>query len=295
VPGRRERGGGTRFAFSSQLFLLDTTRTRRQGPERMPGAVFRPRHFLRSMTAHHGDPSRGSLPLLLGRIVSDPRRTSHLHGVLGWYCHESRNLLNSLKMSIYLAKRIGGVPAVGPWAGVEARYGEVERYIDRLHRLCRPVDLCPVRVPLDLLIEEKREVWSRDLSACGRGLELERPAEPALGSFDPSLLGAALDDLVAWRVQHGVPGSMLRVSWGVCTRDAEFDVRWSEAAGTGPSPPCADRPLRDPECGDALSLFSLPFLSRIVTLHGGTVESSEHDGWQLRMRWPTDTRTSRRD
>ena len=259
------------------------------------GGVFKPGHFLRFMTAHDGDPSRGSLPLLLGRIVSDPRRTSHLHGVLGWYCHESRNLLNSVKMSIYLAKRTGGVPAEGPWADVEARYGEVERYIDRLHRLCRPLYLSPVRVPLDMLFEEKREAWSRELSACGRGLELERPAEPAVGSFDPSLLGAALDDLVAWRARRGAPGCTLRVSWGVCTHDAVFDVRWLEVAGTAPSPPRADRPISDPECGDVLSLFSLPFLNRIVTLHGGTVESSEHDGWQLRMRWPTDTRTSRRD
>src|SRR6478735_1221713 len=83
------------------------------------------------------------------RIAADPERTEHLHRVLGWYCHESRNFLNSLKMSLYLARRMGDGPAAALWAEVEATYTELERFVDRLHQLCRPSPITPVRLPLD--------------------------------------------------------------------------------------------------------------------------------------------------
>ena len=245
------------------------------------------------MSLHESEPTGDSLPLLLRRIASDPRRTSHLHGVLGWYCHESRNFLNSLKMSIYLAKRTGGGSGAVAWAGVESSYDELEQSIDRLHRLCRPTSLSLVRAPLDLLFEERREAWSQVLSACGRRLELDAPPGPVVGSFDPSLLGLALDDLVAWRAQVGEPGSALRVRWSAEPASAEFEVVWSEPAVVG-------RPARDAvrsAAGDGVAqpVFCIPLLTRIVTLHGGTVETSEREGWQLRMRWPRDASTPREE
>jgi hypothetical protein len=245
------------------------------------------------MSLHEYEPTGDSLPLLLRRIASDPRRTNHLHGVLGWYCHESRNFLNCLKMSMYLAKRARGDSGAVAWADVESSYDELERSIDRLHRLCRPTPLNPVCAPLGLLFEERRAAWSQVLSACGRRLGLDAPAGAAVGSFDPTLLGLALDDLVAWRAQVGAPGSALRVSWSADPATAEFDVVWSEPAVVG-------RPARDAErsaAGDGVAqpVFCIPLLTRIVTLHGGTVETSEREGWQLRMRWPRDASTPREE
>lgn len=232
------------------------------------------------MTSHDREPPNPGLARLLGRVASDHRRADHLHQILRWYCHESRNSLNSLKMSIYLAKRTGGASAAVAWADVEARYDELERYVDRLHRLCRPTALSPIRAPLDLLFEERREAWRSELAARGLRLELQSPASPAVGSFDPALLGAALDDLVSWRARLGVPGTAVRLGWS-----AEADtlhVDWSEPGGR----PRRRRP--QVQGGpDALSVFCLPLLTRVVTLHGGTVKASERGCWRLELRWPS--------
>jgi hypothetical protein len=233
---------------------------------------------------------------LLGRIASDPRRTDELHRLLGGYCHDSRNILNSLKMCLYLGRRSGGACVDDRWVDVEACYGEIEWFIDRLHQLCRPTPLTPVRAPLDLLFEERREVWSRDLEAWGRRLALAPPTVPAEGSFDPMRLGAALDDLVAWRARRGIPGADLRVSWASIDSASALEVCWSErtpgdlkTADTAGGQPAARPGQRD---SHALDLLCLPMLTRIVTLHGGTVETSERDGWRLRMHWPTSPCTS---
>ena len=53
---------------------------------------------------HGASPLDGLTPLLC-RIVSDPAQLESLHEVLGGFCHQSRNLLNSLKLSIYLATK----------------------------------------------------------------------------------------------------------------------------------------------------------------------------------------------
>ena len=50
----------------------------------------------------------------LSRVVVDPARIAELHEVLGPFCHKSRNILNSLKISLYLAHRqeprgVGGI------------------------------------------------------------------------------------------------------------------------------------------------------------------------------------------
>jgi hypothetical protein len=253
-----------------------------------PGAADEPRHLLHFMKTPSGESTHSDLSALLVRIVVDPRRTEHLHGLLGWYCHETRNILNSLKMCIYLVKRENGGVAVGGLADLEPRYGDLERFVDRLHQLCRPMPLCRVRAPFDLLIHERCMVWSQILGARGRRLRLKGPADPAMCSFDPTRLGTALDDLVAWRARCGRRDSDLFVSWGTDAARESIEVAWTET----PVDPGADRTRvsrsdEESDVPEALAILSLPMLTRVVTLHGGTVEASERAGWQLRMRWPT--------
>src|SRR4051812_10760623 len=45
----------------------------------------------------------------LCRIAADPAQVGTLYEILGGYCHQCRNTLNSLKLSLYLARR-GGAP-----------------------------------------------------------------------------------------------------------------------------------------------------------------------------------------
>jgi hypothetical protein len=138
------------------------------------------------------------------------------------------------------------------------------------------------------LIEERRAGWSEALAARRRRLELAPPPLPPVGDFDPARLGQAFDDLVAWRAGAGAPGSALRLAWGV--QGGSFVVRWDEPAGSGPGP----GPGPDDGLG-AQAVRVVPLLTRIMTLHGGSVEATARDGWQLTLRWPLDVRHGARD
>jgi hypothetical protein len=242
-------------------------------------------------------PPPGDLAAIFGRIAADPERTGHLHRVLGPFCHESRNILNGIKMSLYLASRCGG-PARSFDPGELAKlYETLERYIDRIHQLCRPVRVQPVRLPLDLLFEERRVLWERQLEAARVRLVFEGPDTPLTVSLEPGLLGRALDDLVVWRARHAPQGGVATLSWQA-ERDSVL-VQWSEHTPGGeaavtpgrsqsPTPTGSDAP--DAVGLDALELFAIPILTRVVALHGGSLETADRDGWRLRVRWPIDER-----
>jgi hypothetical protein len=251
------------------------------------------------------EPQTDPLRLVLARVVSDPEQTRYLHKILGPFCHESRNILNGLKMSLYLAVRCGEVPAV-TWDAMERRYVAVEQIIDRVHQICRPAPLYPVRLPLDLLFKDHVSCWSRVLAAAGRRLAFEPPAEPVVAAFDPNRLELALDDLVRWRAACGRRGTVAKLGWA--TERGSAVIRWTECDAPEGAPvlePSAQRGGRrqpgltdadpDParEGPDLLDLFALPFVTRVLAAHGGTVESSDQDGWQLHMRWPLESATRR--
>src|SRR5262245_20467323 len=95
-------------------------------------------------------PEPGVAELLL-RVAKDPVQTESLYRVLGPFCHQYRNVLNSLKMSLYLVNRAGGLKDSDAWVTIEERYAAVEALIERVHQLCRPMSVSPVRLPLHLL------------------------------------------------------------------------------------------------------------------------------------------------
>jgi hypothetical protein len=290
--------------IAPRVFLSARKNTRRTDIDRLEdrGVDAQTRRDMNGLTA--SDPARESLTRLLSSIARNPEQTTHLHGILGSYCHECRNILNGLKLSFYLAKRNGsgcGADA-GLWHEVEPRYLEVERFIDRLHQLCRPVPVSPVKLSLNLLFEERNDHWKRALASAGRPLILEPPAEPVVGSFDPGRFASAFDDVVAWRARVGLPGTPLRISW--CCTDGQFDVRWSEPRSEGvearadlsselTAPLDAVPAVSDDDRPGALDVLCIPLLTRIVALHGGTLDTNDdpRDGWQLRLRWPLDSRT----
>src|SRR3954453_13488312 len=68
----------------------------------------------------------------LSRIVVEPGRIETLHKILGPFCHESRNLLKILKMSLYLAKRDSDCPRGPSWDQVDRQLLVVEQFYDRL-------------------------------------------------------------------------------------------------------------------------------------------------------------------
>jgi hypothetical protein len=210
------------------------------------------------------------------RIVSDPVKAGSLHGLLRGFCHDCRNDLNSLKMSLYLARRgaDGADPAI--WDEFEPRYRAVERLFERLQAIYWPMVPETVRMPLEMLVEERRPRWSEALSRNGRALALDPPGSPTVGDFDPVRLGEGLDAFVSWRAAVGERGRPARLRWGA--DDGQFHLVWSE-------PGARALEARD-AADDQHEPLALPLLARIVSAHRGAVEVASDDGLQIHLRWP---------
>jgi signal transduction histidine kinase len=233
------------------------------------------------------EPSAADLAGVLARVAANPGQTRHLHEILGGYCHQYRNLLNSLKMTLYLARRGVDASVDDAWPGLERRYLLVEWFVDRLQQLCRPLSLNRVRLPLILLIEDRRSSWTETLARRGRRLLLEPPAEDAVGSFDPLWLGQGLDDLVDWRASAGRPGTDLRIRWSFDGGGSNVVI--DEPERTGPPTPTRTGTYRElDDAAAGLSALTIPFLTRVMTLHRGTLIAHGPEPWRLCLRWPID-------
>jgi hypothetical protein len=222
------------------------------------------------------------LAALLDRFLADPGRIGALHAILGPFCHQSRNVLNCLKMSLYLSRRDEARGPSRPWAEVERRYGEVEQLYDRLQTICRPLTLACVRMPLGLLLEDRRAAWTACFAAHERKLELIGPSDPDAGDYDPNSLGQALDALVTWRAGEGEPGDAACLRWW--TQGGHFHLEWTESEahqagverrGTG----VARR-------SDPTDPLVLPLLGRVILAHGGEIELVRPSGRHVRLSWP---------
>jgi hypothetical protein len=216
----------------------------------------------------------------LSRLVTDPVRVEALHAVLGPFCHRSRNILNSLKISLYLARRQETAPGGSEdlWAEVEQRYRMVEEFFDRLQMLWRPLSQALVRIPLSLLLEDRRERWVAQFAAHDRVLQMRATGKDDAGDYDPNSLGAALDAFVAWRAAVGEADRDARLRWQ--TRERRFELEWDE--------PRAPLRARAETASSALrpESLALPLLGRVIAAHGGVVELVEPSGGHLRLSWP---------
>src|SRR5258708_1773037 len=79
--------------------------------------------------------------------------------LLGQFYHDSRNRLNSLRLTLYMAGA-HGLPEHRPvWSELEAEYRAVEQVFEHVQIILRPLHLCLVRLPLSLLIEDRARAW----------------------------------------------------------------------------------------------------------------------------------------
>jgi len=229
------------------------------------------------------------LTVALTRMATDPDRSALLHEIFRTYCHQYRNTLNSLKMCLYLARRGGDNEF---WHVLERNYSDVEIVLDRFQLLLRPISLNRVTLPIALLFDDRKATWAELLKARGRRLIFVEPEAPVLCSFDPLRLAQAFDNLVAWRSDAGPPDADLRLSW-TCERGC-LCLTWEEARYDEISPETrtpfestSNSPLRS-----AVSFFALPTVSRIIHLHGGTVDEAKFNPWSVRISWPIDSTTA---
>jgi hypothetical protein len=211
------------------------------------------------------------------RIARDPELRRTVYKWLGDYCHQCRNRLNSLKLGIYLAIKQSPSANSGRWTEIDRQYRELERRVDRLQTLCRPMSLSRVTLALDLLIEDRRESWTRSMSSNDRSLEFVPPAERAIASFDVERMGQALDSLVAWRAGDGSSSRSAKVRWWVEAGHAH--LVWEEDGD--PSPGVGQLP---PDDGPT---WCLPLFARIALAHDGDYRVLDDRGWRLELTWPS--------
>jgi hypothetical protein len=228
--------------------------------------------------------AQGGLEGLMGVIARRPEQLHALHELLRPYCHEGRNLLNSVKMSLYLGRRnLEDVPDDG-WGEIQSRYGEVESLFDRLQLICRPMALACVRLPLALLLEDRRGRWERELAGRGMMLEFVAPPGKDVAEYDPNYLGQALDSFVAWRAATGREGRSARLSWG--TVEGRSRIEWIESDDA--TSPCKRRGgnAQGRDHAGPCGALALPLLSQVVSAHGGELEQVRPGGQHVRLAWP---------
>ena len=217
------------------------------------------------------DNAGGSLALSLIAAASDPDQLRDLYAILGDFCHVFRNRLNCLKLSIYLAKRGGPLPRPDGWDRIEAEYREAEQMMEHLQLVCRPAPLSSMRLPLGMLLDERRPIWDGWLAGRGRRLELDGPSIPAVGDFDPTRLTQGLDALAAWRSRAGEPGTAILLRWRA--ESDQLQLEWDESAG---------RASKDA----APASLALPMLARVMADHHGSLALAPGKGLRLRLKWP---------
>jgi hypothetical protein len=228
-----------------------------------------------------------SLARVLARIAANPEQSTQFHELLRPYCHKSRNILNSLNMILYLSRRSEETEWESGLASLESLYRDVERFIDRLHHFLRPSPLALVRLSLGLLIEQEADAWSKGLASRGRRLIVSPPPEAAVGQFDPGQLEKGFNDLVTWRAWAGSARTDLRVAWEA--RRGWFRVVWDEIIHRRRA--SSERT----EGHDGLEHLTVPLLTRIVAVHGGSLKVTDRPRWCLRMSWPLEVPSTLRD
>jgi hypothetical protein len=224
--------------------------------------------------------SLGGLTGELLRIAAEPTKVDALYERLGEFCHQIRNRLNSLKLSIYLARRGGWGAGDERWAALERRYRALELFIEQFQTICRPISLSPFRVALGLLMDERFEAWSRLLSPNEIELILAPPRETVIGLFDAIRLGQGLDALVAWRSEAAAPRSVVQVEWW--GDETNLAIEWSESP-----PPGA---VIGAPAVESSAPLALPLLGRILSAHRGSLAVSLDEGFRMSLRWPLDAR-----
>jgi signal transduction histidine kinase len=220
------------------------------------------------------------------RLVDDPERVESLRRMLSSFNHQCRNSLNGIKMSIYLFKREAGGPMPQRWLELERTYQELERLFDRLQVIYRPLTLTLVRSPFGQLVSERLPTWRSWFHHRGRALEVAPPGDDGPSDFDPMYLGLALDAFVAWRAEAGYANFQTSLSWKI--EGDTLEVRCDEARPAAFCQPAerqragahGSRPLGQ------IDSLALPLLARIVSAHGGYLETSSGPDFTMRLRFP---------
>lgn len=224
----------------------------------------------------------------LMRVIDDAEKIDWLRQILSGFSHRCRNSLNGMKQGFYLCKRESpsGLPAV--WHDLEQTYELIERTIEQLQLIYRPITLTQVESKLGTMIAEREASWRSYFAAHGKVLIIDYPSRECPGRFDPMFLGQGLDALVIWRAEASPVNTRVRLGWEC--RDAQFVLDWNEEE-PGFRAECAtdDAPARiDPHAlrQRQVDSLALPLLARIIRAHDGEICAAPASSRWLRIIWP---------
>ena len=210
------------------------------------------------------------------RMIDDPGRLDGLQRQLDRYCHRLRNRLNSLKLSLYLARRLDQTAPVA-WEDADSNYRRMEVLIEHLQAVVTPLRLAPIEVDLAAWLAEAIPCWRRLLEAGGLAMAAEGPDGPLPARFDTTRLSQAIDPLVEAWARPGAENSAIRLRWG-----ADSEGCTLEFAAEGPVGPRLAGAL------GAADGLALPRLARVLQAHGGRLELRDGREPSLRLRWPAE-------
>lgn len=206
------------------------------------------------------------------RCVEEPERIPLLQSLLDRYCHRLRNRLNSMKLSLYLSRRLSGEVYGPEWVRADLAYRTIEMTIEQVQLFCNPLQAMPVDGDLDVWVRDHRTSWEKLLVGHPVHLEYEPSSEPLPTQFDWYRLAQGLHGLVLYWAGLEDHDCVIRLSWG---RELNSLFLRFES----------DSSIVRPK--DSTENLALPVLARVLMAHGGTllIPASETS---IILTWPSE-------
>ncbi len=217
-------------------------------------------------------------------LVSDEEGIESLKDLIATFVHRTRNLLNGIKMSLYILRRGATGKRSVEWAELERVYGAIESLLDRLQMIYKARRVNRIRCPLGQLIRDRMPSWGGLLERRGLVLDIDAPTEDDTAEFDPSSFSLALDAFVSWRAEVAPAGTRSLLGWRIngdhvelWWREDEPDARSTAASTHSPA-------ANEPSMG--IDTLALPLLARITAIHGGVLDARRDPELVMTLRWP---------
>ena len=234
----------------------------------------------------HEGPAEGGLACLTLSPAESSDEARSLRDLLSCFNHRCRNSLNGIKMSLYLYKRELGGPVPENLSELERSYHQLEVFFDWLQLIYRPLAITLVRSPFGRFLEERLPSWRSRFCTQGRTLDVLPPSRDPAGDFDPMFLGLGLDAIVDWRAEVCTPSAKAAVSWQII--DGSFELRWEERRTLNGfrTDMHEDAPVHPSRSEFHVDSLAQVLLKRIVSAHGGFLETQYDPAFVMIVRWP---------